>query len=121
MQRIASQLRVKADRIDKYDEAHRHAWPDLLHEQERLGIRDYSILRRDSQLLRSMHLPDFEEVTARRAQSEVNCQWRQEVARLFEDVPGLEPGEPFAMMRELFFMSGSTPSEDSEQARRQPE
>lgn len=121
MQRIASQLRVKADRIDKYDEAHRHVWPALLQEQERLGIRDYSILRRAPKLLPSMHLPDFEEVTARRAQSEVYCQWRQEVAQLFEDVPGLEPGEPFAMMREVFFMSGSTPSEDSEQTRRQAE
>ena len=121
MQRIASKLRVKADRIDKHDEALRHVWPALLQEQERLGIRDCSILRRGPQLLLTMHLPVFEEVAPRRAQSEVNCQWQQEVAPLFEDVPGMESGEPFAMMREGFFMSGSTPSEDSEQARRQAE
>ena len=121
MQRIASKLRVKADRIDQHDAAHRRVWPALLQEQERLGIRDCSIFRRDPQLLLTMHLPDFEEVTARQVQSEIKCPWRQEVASLFEDVHGLAPGEPFAMMREVFFMSGSTPSEDREQARRQPE
>ena len=121
MQHIASNLRVKADRIDKYDEAHRRVWPALLQKQERLGIRDCSILRRDPQLLLTMHLPDFEEVTARRAQSEVNSQWRHQGAPLFEDVPGMESGEPFAMMRGGFFMSRSTPSGDSKQARRQAE
>ena len=121
MQRIASKLRVKTDRIDKHDEVHRHVWPALLQEQDGRDISDCSILRRGPQLLLTMHLPVFEEVAPRRAQSEVNSQWRHQGPPLFEDVPGLERGEPFAMMREGFVMSGSTPSEDSEQARRQAE
>ena len=121
MQRIAFQLRIKADKIEEYDETHRNVWPELLQELERFGICDYSIFRRGQQLFLTMHVPDFEEVAARLADSEVNRRWQQKMAPLFEAVPDLEPGESFAMMREVFFMRGSTPSEENEVARRQAE
>ena len=121
MQRIAFQLRIKADRIEEYDEAHRHVWPELLQEMEHFGIRDYSIFRRGQQLFLTMHVPDFEEVVARLADSEVNRRWQLKMAPLFEEAPGLESGEPFAMMREVFFMRGSTLLGDNERSRRQTE
>jgi L-rhamnose mutarotase len=107
VQRIAFQLRIKADKIDEYDEAHRHVWPELLEELERFGVSNYSIFRRGQQLFLYMHIPDFAEVTERLAASDTNRRWQATMAPLFEPVPDLEPGETFAMMREVFFMSGS--------------
>jgi len=118
VQRIAFQLRIKADRIEEYDEAHRHVWPELLQEMERFGIRDYSIFRRGQQLFLTMHVHDFEEVAVRLADSDVNRQWQLKMAPLLEEVPGLESGEQFAMMREVFFMRGRTLRGDNEGSRR---
>jgi L-rhamnose mutarotase len=39
VQRIAFQLRIKAGKIEEYDEAHRHVWPELLTELESLAAR----------------------------------------------------------------------------------
>ena len=34
----------------------------------------------------------------------VNLRWQAEMAKYFEAVPGLQPGERFAMMKEVFYM-----------------
>jgi L-rhamnose mutarotase len=33
-----------------------------------------------------------------------NQKWQKEMAELFEPVPGLQPGERFAMMKEVFYL-----------------
>jgi L-rhamnose mutarotase len=106
VERIAFQLRIKADRIDEYDQAHRRVWPELLAELEDFGVTDYSIFRRGQQLFLYMHVPDFVVLTERLAASDVNCRWQHSMAPLFEPVPDLEPGETLATMREVFFMQG---------------
>ena len=111
MQRIAFQLRIKADKIEEYDEAHRHVWPELLEELERFGITDYSIFRRGQQLFLYMHVPDFDLVTEHLAASDINRRWQQKMAPLFEPVPDLQPQEIFAMMHEVFFMPGDPSSQ----------
>lgn len=107
MQRIAFQLRIRADKINEYDEAHRHVWPELLKELERFGVTDYSIFRRGQQLFLYMHVPDFDQVTKRLAASDINLRWQQKMAPLFEPVPDLQPHEELATMREVFFMPGN--------------
>jgi L-rhamnose mutarotase len=107
VQRIAFQLRIKADKIDEYDEAHRHVWPELLDELERFGVTDYSIFRRGQQLFLYMRVPDFAQLAERLASSDLNRRWQRTMAPLFEPVPDLELGESLAMMREVFFMPGS--------------
>ena len=34
----------------------------------------------------------------------VNQRWQEFMARLFEPVPGIRPGERFAMMKEVFYL-----------------
>jgi hypothetical protein len=34
----------------------------------------------------------------------INLQWQKEMALLFEPVPGLRPGENFAMREEVFYL-----------------
>ncbi len=106
MQRIAFQLRVRAEMLEAYDEAHRRVWPELLEELTRLGVREYSIFRRGQQLFLYMHVPDFHELLAELAKSDVDRRWQQTMAPLFEPVPGLAADEPFAMMTEVFYMPG---------------
>lgn len=112
MQRIAFQLRIREGKTAEYDEAHRHVWPELLDELKRLGVRDYSIFRRDQQLFLYLHVNDFAELLKQLSESAINQRWQQLMAPLFEPVLDLQPGETVAMMREVFFMAGT--SYDSE-------
>lgn len=107
MQRVAFQLRIREGMIEAYEEAHRNVWPELLRELEGMGIEEYSIFRRDCQLFLYMRVPDFRQVVARMSASEINQRWQRAMAPLFEPVPGMRPDEPFAMMKEVFYMSGS--------------
>ena len=102
MQRIAFQLRIRADKIKEYDEAHRHVWPELLPKLERFGVTDYSIFRRGQQLFLYMHVPDWYQVTACLAASDINQRRQQKMAPLFEPVPDLQQHEIIATMREVF-------------------
>lgn len=113
MQRIAFQLRLKEDKLDEYDHVHKHVWPELLRELESFGVREYSIFRRGQQLFLYMHVPSFENLLAQLEQSEINQRWQRFVADLFESVPDLQEGEPFAMMQEVFYMPGRKPNFDA--------
>ncbi len=106
MQRVAFQLRIREGMIEAYEEAHRNVWPELLAELQGMGIAEYSIFRRGQQLFLYMQVPDFERVLAGMAASGVNQRWQQAMAALFEPVPGKLPDEAFAMMTEVFHMSG---------------
>jgi L-rhamnose mutarotase len=119
VQRIAFQLRIKAGMMQEYDEAHRHVWPELLAELESFCVSDYSIFRRGQQLFLYMHVPDFDLLTKRLANSGVNQRWQQKMAPLFEPVLDLQPGESQAMMQEVFFMPGRKPATERSQPERQ--
>ena len=106
MDRIAFQLRLKADKTEEYDEAHRHVWPELLAELEAFGVSEYSIFRRGQQLFLYMHVTNYEELVVRLAASDVNRRWQEEMSHLFEPVPDLRSDETYAMMNEVFFMKG---------------
>lgn len=112
MERIAFQLRIKAEKAAEYDEAHQHVWPELLRELESFGVSEYSIFRRDQQLFLYMHVADYEELTRRLEVSDVNLRWQEKMAPLFEPVSDLRPGETQAMMKEVFFMKGKTKAAD---------
>ena len=106
MQRVAFQLRVKADRVADYDAAHRAVWPEMLTELTRFGVREYSIFRRGQDLFLTLRVADFDRLLRQLAGSEVNRRWQQAMAPLFEPVPGIRPDEPFAMMNEIFYLRG---------------
>ena len=108
MQRVAFQLRVKHGSEEAYDEAHRHVWPDLLAELHALGVREYSIFRRNNEVFLYMLVPDFQALISALAHSDVDQRWQQTMAPLLERVPSLKQGEAFAVMEEVFYMQGST-------------
>ena len=108
MQRIAFQLRVKPGSEEAYDQAHRNVWPELLAELQTLGVREYSIFRRENEIVLYMLVPDFQMFLDRLAQSDVDRRWQQTMAPLLEPVPSLKKGETFAMMTEVFYMRGDS-------------
>ena len=104
MPKTAFRLRLKPDRIEEYERSHRQVWPELLAKLKEVGISDYSIFRRGQDLFLVMQVAHFDAAFDRLAESPVNLRWQAEMAKYFEPVPDLKPGERFAMMKEVFFM-----------------
>jgi len=102
MPRYAFQLRIRPDAIQEYEREHRRVWPELLARLKQVGISDYSIFRRGQELVLVLRVDDFDQAWDELDRDPVNQRWQQFMSRLFEPVPGLEPGERFAMMKEVF-------------------
>ncbi len=104
MARVAFRLRIKPGKEQAYDAAHKNVWPALLKKLKEVGISQYSIFRREQDLFLFMHVDDFAAAWRSLDQDATNLKWQQEMAVLFEPVPGLKPGEKFAMMQEVFYL-----------------
>jgi L-rhamnose mutarotase len=104
MPRIAFRLRIKAGKEEAYDDAHQHVWPALLAKLKEVGISQYSIFRREQDLFLFMHVDDFDSAWQKLDSDSTNLKWQQEMSALFEPVPGMKPGEKFAMMKEVFYL-----------------
>jgi L-rhamnose mutarotase len=104
MARVAFRLRIRAGKEKEYDAAHRNVWPSLLAKLKEVGISKYSIFRRDQDLFLFMQVDDFDAAWRALNQDSTNLKWQQEMAKLFEPVPGLKPDEKFATMEEVFYL-----------------
>jgi L-rhamnose mutarotase len=102
MQRVAFRLRLRPDAIEEYEQEHKHVWPELLAKLKEVGISDYSIFRRGQDLFLVMKVTDFERAWEILDKDPTNLRWQREMARFFEPPADLEPGERFAMMKEVF-------------------
>ncbi len=102
--RVAFRLRIKAGKEAEYDAAHRNVWPALLSKLKEVGVSKYSIFTREQDLFLVMQVDDFDAAWHSLDQDPSNLKWQQEMGKLFEPVPGLKPGEKFAMMKEVFYM-----------------
>jgi L-rhamnose mutarotase len=105
MARVAFRLRVRADRIAEYEEAHRRVWPELLQLLKDVGIAQYSIFLSGVDLFFYMQVDDFERAWSEIDSSPVNQRWQQQMAPLFEPMSQREPGQRFPMMREVFYLA----------------
>src|SRR5262249_51713690 len=104
MPRYAFKLRIKADAIEEYEVEHRRVWPELLAKLKSVGISDYSIFRRGQDLTLVLRCDDFEKAWDELDSDPVNQRWQVFMSRLFEPVPDKQPGERFAMLREVFYL-----------------
>lgn len=104
MPRYAFRLRLRADALEEYDRAHAQVWPELLAKIKEAGISKYSIFRRGQDLFLYMHVEDFARAWELLDKDPVNQRWQKEMARFWEPVPDLAPGERFAMMKEIFYL-----------------
>ena len=104
MPRVAFQLRLRPGTIEEYEKAHEQVWPELLAKIKEVGISHYSIFRRGLDLFLVMNVADFDRAWEILDKDPTNLRWQKEMSRLFEPITDLEPGERFAMMKEVFYM-----------------
>ena len=106
MGRYAFQLHVRAGKENEYDKRHESVWPELMNDLRDAGVREYSIFRRGQMLFLYLKVDDFDQFLERMKRSVANQKWQAMMSDFFEPVADLKAGENFAMMREVFFMSG---------------
>ena len=104
MPRYAFKLRIKLEAIEEYDREHQQVWPELLAKLKAVGISDYSVFRRGQDLVLCMKVADFDKAWDELERDPVNIRWQELMGRLFEPVPDQQPGERFAMMKEVFYL-----------------
>lgn len=104
MRRVAFLLRLQPGKEKAYEEAHTRVWPEMLALLKRAGVSEYSIFRRDLLLVLTMRVENFDEVWARIEADPVNTRWQQAMAPYFAPLDGLESGERFPMMHEVFYL-----------------
>jgi L-rhamnose mutarotase len=104
MAKVAFRLRIKAGAEEGYERNHKNVWPELLAKLKEVGISDYSIFRRGQDLVLVMRVEDFDGAWEKLAKDPVNLRWQTEMAKYFEPVADLQPGERFAMMKEVFYL-----------------
>jgi L-rhamnose mutarotase len=51
-----------------------------------------------------MQVDDFDAAWRALDQDATNVKWQEKMAPLFEPVPGLQPDEKFAIMKEVFYL-----------------
>ena len=102
--RVAFTLRIRPGMGEGYDQRHNPVWPEMLDLLKRSGISNYSIFRRDQQLLLVLEVEDFEATWTRIEADPINTRWQEAMAPYFEPIAGLHPGERFPMMREVFYL-----------------
>jgi L-rhamnose mutarotase len=104
MPRYAFKLQIKSDAIEEYEREHKRVWPELLSKLKEVGISDYSIFRRGQELVLVLRVENFDQAWDELDRDPVNQKWQVFMSRLFEPVPGILPGERFAMMKEVFYL-----------------
>src|SRR5690242_10840517 len=61
MPKYAFKLRIRKGCEEEYDREHRRVWPELLAKLKAVGISDYSIFRRDQDLVLTLRVENFDE------------------------------------------------------------
>ena len=105
MERVCFLLKVKADRLEEYQERHQAVWPDMLQALRETGWHNYSLfLRADGLLVGYFETPSYERALAGMATREVNGRWQREMAGFFESLEGRRPDESLLRLEEVFHL-----------------
>lgn len=83
-QRTGFVLRVRADRIEQYIEAHRNLWPEMREALRSAGIRNYTIFRDGTRVFGYFEADDLAAAAHRLAAEEVNTRWQDAMAELLD-------------------------------------
>jgi L-rhamnose mutarotase len=82
--RIALHTRVRADRIEEYEQAHAVVPAELADAIRAAGVTGWSIWRSGTDLFHVIDCDDYSAVLARLAQHPVNITWQARMAELLD-------------------------------------
>jgi L-rhamnose mutarotase len=78
--KVALHTRVRADRIEEYEAAHREVPPELLAAIRAAGVRDWTIWRSGVELFHVVDCDDYAAVLAALKELPVNIAWQARMA-----------------------------------------
>lgn len=81
---VGVHTRLKPGAVERYEEYHRHVWPDVLDAIRRAGITRYLIYRDGLDLFHHIECDDYDAAIARLATEPVNIRWQAEMAPMME-------------------------------------
>lgn len=84
--RIALHTKVRADRIDEYDAAHREVPQELTDAIRASGVSSWTIWRSGVDLFHVLECEDYAKLLARLEKLPVNVAWQARMAELLEVV-----------------------------------
>ena len=107
MKRYCQTLRLVDDEqmIEKYVEAHKHVWPEVIQGQREVGIVDMQIYRRDRNLFMIMDTVDdfnFERDMARLATLPRQAEWEAYVSKFQGCKADARSDEKWQLMERIF-------------------
>lgn len=105
MQRVCFILQVRPDRLEEYQERHKHVWPEMREALSRTGWHNYSLfLREDGLLIGYLETADFEKARQGMEALEVNARWQKEMQPFFVAAHG-RPDENMLPLEEVFHLA----------------
>lgn len=104
VKRYAFLLKLRPGTEKAYDKLHESVPPELTALLRRVGIREYSIFRRDRLLFLTLAVADFERTWEEIETDPAYKAWQKTMEPFFEAVSDLKPGERFPMMNEVFYL-----------------
>jgi L-rhamnose mutarotase len=90
--RIALHTRVRPDRIEEYDAAHREVPVELTDAMRAAGVHDWTIWRSGTELFHVIDCEDYAELIAALGRLPVNEVWQGRMAELLEVVHDYSAG-----------------------------
>ena len=104
MQRYASVIRLKPEKLDEYKELHAHVWPEVLAMIRACHIRNYSIYYKDGFLFSYFEYvgDDFAADMEKMAADPTTQVWWKLTDPCQEPLETRQPGEWWASMEEFF-------------------
>lgn len=107
MKRYCQTLRLVDDEgmIERYVEAHRHVWPEVIEGQRQVGILDMQIYRRGRELFMicdTIDSFDWERDMARQATLPRQAEWEAYVAQFQGAAPQAPSSDKWQMMERIF-------------------
>lgn len=77
---VGLHTRLKAGMEERYDEAHRAVWPEVLAAMRAAGIRSWRIWRDGLDVFHAIDVDDYDAAIAQLAGLEVNQRWQAAMA-----------------------------------------
>ena len=96
--RVALHTRVRADRIDQYEAAHRAVPAELVSAIRAGGARHWTIWRSGTDLFHVIECDDYAALLAHLNRQPVNAAWQERMAGLLDVVHDYSAGGPGAAL-----------------------
>ena len=95
---------IKEECLEEYVEMHLNAWPEILEEHSKAGIRNYSIFQNGNQFFYVFECDDVEAAFTYIDSSEACGRWNAITSKMVEGSFDFSEPNPILPMREVFYL-----------------